>query len=375
VIAGLAVGVLGYMGYSRWYVVWWERRHILQIPVVPDPGRVEGTRIYRVVDGRLVRFFDKGEPRPVMFSPDGRFVVTEQPNGRMGVWEWSVTPRGVGLGRRIVEVRGDPLGFSRDGRRFAGLQGARVAVWDTEGGHLVMTFSVPGTVMAAGFSGEGDALAAVLDDGRILCWTVRDGRLLGRHRLEEGEGLAGYGGVALWPLPEGWRIFVHRMGPAEGKYRVEQYTLTKTLVRDWSREMTLFGDLEIGQVEPVEEGVWVKAIDEGKTVLLLLSPEGGVARRVRVGEEPMWIGFAVSGTLVAAYYRFRPCPEGSEGDEKRPLCVRLLKLPSGEELAWIHTAPLPVEAPEGGYSDVGRFMFTPDGRFLVLETYRNLSGD
>jgi len=382
----LGVGVIAYFGYTRWYLPWQERERVLRIPVIADPEEVEGTRIYRLVDGRLVQFFNKYQPRPVMFSPNGRLVVTEQ-SERMSIWEWLITPQRVGLwgllitppiarvglGRKILEAEGMPLGFSHDGRWFFGLLESLVAVWDARSGSLFRTFLVPGDVIGAGFSAEG--VAVVLSDGRVLRWTWKDGQSLPEHQLKvdlEGGDIA----ITMWPIPGGYRIFVQRnLYLQTNKYQLEQYTLTQSLTRNWSREFEPFKDNETGQIKPVDEGVWVKAIDRGKTVLLLISPEGKTLRRIQVSDEPAWIEFDISRTLVAVHYRFQPCPGSSEEDRERPLCVRLLKLSSGEEVGWIRTAPLPAGSDEEGYPDVGYFMFTPDENFLVLVTYLNLSGD
>ncbi len=71
----------------------------------------------------------------------------------------------------------DLVKYSSDGKMFASVQGRRIAVYEAENMRLVTGLDTDAPVRSVQFSPAGDRLAAGLEDGRVLLWSLPDGAL------------------------------------------------------------------------------------------------------------------------------------------------------------------------------------------------------
>jgi WD40 repeat protein len=143
-----------------------------------DPGGAHGkTILWDVASGEQTGTFDRGN-FAVMFSPDGRTVVTSSSirpvklAGRLVMWN-------VADGAPVRTVRSQDwvlsLAFSADGTRLAvGNYSGRVQIWDIGTGQNEGTLTGNlGDVWDLAYSPGGRLLATASGDGTVRLWDVK----------------------------------------------------------------------------------------------------------------------------------------------------------------------------------------------------------
>lgn len=143
-----------------------------RLALVADDGTV---RVWDVATGKVVVSLNghTDDVSAIAFSADGRAVLTASVDGTARLW--NVAPRELavplaGLGNELHIGK-----LSRHGERvIAGSRApARVGVWDTATGRLVL--SLPPETIAAAISGDGRR-ALTIDGSGARAWDVNSGR-------------------------------------------------------------------------------------------------------------------------------------------------------------------------------------------------------
>lgn len=124
-----------------------------------------------------------GEVNSVIFSPDGKNVVTASWDGRAIIWD-------VNTGQQVREIfRGSAgvlgLAFNQDGSLLAVTTTESVLVYDTQSFRAVLTFptNIEGYGYAnAAFSADGKFVAAISSDWTTSIWDLATGERV--HLLE-----------------------------------------------------------------------------------------------------------------------------------------------------------------------------------------------
>jgi WD40 repeat protein len=108
----------------------------------------------------------------VVFSPDGRWLVSTHGDGTIQVWDAKERRRVVGFNEHSDSVRA--VAWSRDGKHVASAGNDRsVIIWDAESGRKETV--LPGhetQVVGASFTTDGSLLVSVDFDGLMIVWDM-----------------------------------------------------------------------------------------------------------------------------------------------------------------------------------------------------------
>ncbi|MFJ1643818.1 WD40 repeat domain-containing protein [Streptomyces sp. NPDC088258] len=134
----------------------------------------------------------KGPVNAVVFTPDGRTLITGSADHTVRLWK--VSPAAGGPLRAAPLDAGGPiraLALSRDGRTLAvAADGETVRLWRLRPGAVsggAGTLRLPGRVDSLAWHPDGRTLAAAVDDGTISLLDTRTRRTLGRLTGHQGE--------------------------------------------------------------------------------------------------------------------------------------------------------------------------------------------
>ncbi|MCI0485492.1 MAG: protein kinase [Blastocatellia bacterium] len=110
----------------------------------------------------------------VVFSPDGRWLVSTHGDGTIQVWDVAERRRVVGLNEHSDSVR--TVAWSRDGKRVASAGEDRsIIVWDAESERKeTVLMGHPTRVVGAGFTPDGRRLVSVDRDGLVIVWNLAE---------------------------------------------------------------------------------------------------------------------------------------------------------------------------------------------------------
>ena len=128
------------------------------------------------------------EVTAVVFSPDGKRVASGSSDETIRIWDVaSADPDTV-----AIQGRSGPVSLSPDGKRFVGINGDHVKVWDVSSGKDLVTLDVyPGLLVHVQFlfSPDGKRIAGLISglsgDGSIRLWDASSGKFL--RALEDGK--------------------------------------------------------------------------------------------------------------------------------------------------------------------------------------------
>ncbi len=150
----------------------------------PGPGAHLG--IWNTRTGELLRHYmvSAGWTSTLMFSPDGRTIVTGSVSRRVRIWDATGRlPDANGYGPRLRlfdnahEGTVDRVEFSPDGRRVASTGGGTIKVWDVDADKLHATLPSPNVqVLSLAFSPDGRTLASGGSDKLVHIWDAGTGR-------------------------------------------------------------------------------------------------------------------------------------------------------------------------------------------------------
>jgi WD40 repeat protein/tRNA A-37 threonylcarbamoyl transferase component Bud32 len=158
--------------------------------ILASAGGGEGNvRLYDAATGERVRTLRKqatgpaagpavspdGLRVPVVFSPDGKTLVSRIEDGTISTWDVATgtAVRGMRDSRDVGPVTN--LAISRDGRTLASVSymGQIILVWDTSTGHLTRTIRChDGIINRIAFSPDGVHLASASGDECVYLWDI-----------------------------------------------------------------------------------------------------------------------------------------------------------------------------------------------------------
>jgi WD40 repeat protein/serine/threonine protein kinase/tetratricopeptide (TPR) repeat protein len=107
----------------------------------------------------------------VVFSPDGRRVATSGLDGGVRLWD-------VATGRKVLAPVGHTaaifqLAFSPDGRRLlTGSHDSTARLWDADTGQPIAVFGHAGPVIQVAFAGDGHSIVTGCADGAVRTWRL-----------------------------------------------------------------------------------------------------------------------------------------------------------------------------------------------------------
>jgi WD40 repeat protein/serine/threonine protein kinase len=168
-----------------------------RIATAGSVGRQHAVKVWDASDGRVHfkisngRDSSAGPYQAVAFSPDGRYLVTGQLEGAVQVWDARTGQPVKALDARNGlksdtfathdrEIRG--VVFSRDGRHLVSASGdGAVKLWDAtrlaekQEPRLTLRARVPGPGVNVAFSPDGRRLATVVEGNTVKIWDVEKG--------------------------------------------------------------------------------------------------------------------------------------------------------------------------------------------------------
>jgi WD40 repeat protein len=136
-------------------------------------GSVFDAVLWEADSGRKVRTFPG---RAVLFSPDGKHVLTEK-EVLLGSREKAATLWEIGSGQEVRTFQGRAVAFSPDGKHVLTGSGRTSTLWETDSGRKVHTFQ--DLMAAAAFSPEGRRLLTHSGE-TVALWDLATGDELAR---------------------------------------------------------------------------------------------------------------------------------------------------------------------------------------------------
>jgi WD40 repeat protein len=289
------------------------------------------------------RFRDSESPgREAAFSPDGRLLATTSASGLVVVR----TIPGLEVIRRLEHPGGaTAAAFSPDGSLLAtaGYDGA-ILLREASTGRLERRLEgARGTVWTLAFAPAGDRLAAAGEDGRIRIWSPGDGRLLA---------VASGHSRNIWEVrfsADGRRL---ASGSFDSTARLWDGSTGAALATLADHEQAVVG------LAWSPDGRWLATGGDDSTIALRRASDGGVVRRLQVGNHAYQLAFSPDSRWLANAGRARGglgtfwhglAGGGAEGEP-----VRLWRVADG---ALVETIRMP--------EDVTHVGFSPDGFWLV----------
>jgi WD40 repeat protein len=147
---------------GRWLAVGWS------------DGRID---VHDVATGALQRSLDWRGASDFAFSPDGRWLALQKPNGPLKVLPTS--GRGPAFTLPLRGGHFPALAFSPDGAALAGVDDRAVAIWNLASGQeLLRLTGHKESVTAIAFSPDGALVATSCWDAMTRIWDAHDGRPL-----------------------------------------------------------------------------------------------------------------------------------------------------------------------------------------------------
>lgn len=317
-----------------------------------------------------VRLRSGGFSGPVVFSADGKTLISASSNGVVHYWE---TATGKPLRSfRTISWAATDIALSPD-RKLAAVAAmfnpTIVGLWETATGKLIRLLEVPagGKAFRLAFSPDGKTLVSGGGaDNKVCFWDVANGRLLRQVALKVGVTVLDFtpDGKTLVSKSPGW---VHLWDPATGEER-RRFQVSTNITHDYAfapdgkllvasrvRGIDLWNPTtgaKLGEIEANPHTAHTLAFSaDGKTLALASSETircWDIAKRKeisRITEPPgpyvASLSFSPDGKIVAC--------------RGRDAAIRLWETATGKEL----------QRNGGHWSGIRDVVFSPDGKLLA----------
>lgn len=288
--------------------------------------RTTTIRLWDISTGKEVRQWEahRGRVYGVLFSPDGRQIVTSGHDGLVRIWD---TRSGTEV-RHITSGKGLWLRSSPDGRILAGMsfEDPAIRLWDPETGlSLPAADQREGFIAALAFAPDGKTVATA-GESTIRLWRARSGEALGRL---DGHG-PGIQSLSFSP---------------DGKLLASAGKDGTTRLWDWKvgREVQRFDDGGACVAFSPNGALLVSGARPPR--LREVSSSKETARLRALEHEPHWLAFSSDGALLAS----------GGGDPQNSV---VFELPTGKRLFGLG-------GPSMAKLDVTSAQFSRDGSALV----------
>jgi WD40 repeat protein len=146
--------------------------------------------LWSLANGQALRLLETrpGQMSHLVFSPEGRILAADSPNGDPSVRLWDMS-----TGQALQSLAKDPertvydVTFSPDGQTLFGLDGSKVVLWDMATGQMSTLGEPAEDWHCLAMSPDGRWLAVSNDKGSIALWDLQTQQMIRAMATSRGE--------------------------------------------------------------------------------------------------------------------------------------------------------------------------------------------